>query len=40
VANVLTYVYSQWGNSGAEVLPETVKEVRATVPAPPAPGAH
>ncbi|OYW70840.1 MAG: hypothetical protein B7Z37_29520 [Verrucomicrobia bacterium 12-59-8] len=40
VANALTYVYSQWGNSGVEVLPETVKEVRATVPAPAAPGAH
>lgn len=30
VANVLTYVYNQWGNNGTEVLPETVKEVRAT----------
>ena len=40
VANALTYVYSQWGNNGTEVLPETVKEVRATVPAPSAPGAH
>lgn len=40
VANALTYVYSQWGNSGVEVLPETVKEVRATVPAPAASGAH
>jgi nitrite reductase (NO-forming) len=40
VANALTYVYSQWGNSGVEVLPETVKEVRATVSAPAAPGAH
>lgn len=40
VANALTYVYSQWGNSGVEVLPETVKEVRATVPAPAAAGAH
>ena len=37
VANALTYVYSQWGNNGTEVLPDTVKEVRAQ-PAP-APGA-
>jgi nitrite reductase (NO-forming) len=40
VANALTYVYSQWGNNGTEVRPETVKQVRATVPAPAAPGAH
>ncbi|MCB1209610.1 MAG: cytochrome c [Verrucomicrobiales bacterium] len=40
VANALTYVYSQWGNNGTEVLPDLVKEVRATVPAPPAPGAQ
>ena len=33
VANALTYVYSQWGNNGTEVLPSTVKEVRA-LPAP------
>jgi nitrite reductase (NO-forming) len=31
VANVLTYVYSQWGNNSVEVLPDQVKEVRATV---------
>jgi nitrite reductase (NO-forming) len=37
VANALTYVYSQWGNNGTEVLPTLVKEVRAT--APPAPAA-
>ncbi len=37
VANALTYVYSQWGNNGTEVLPDLVKEVRAQ-PAP-APGA-
>jgi nitrite reductase (NO-forming) len=37
VANVLTYVYNQWGNNGTEVLPDHVKEVRAQ-PAP-APGA-
>jgi hypothetical protein len=37
---VLTYVYSKWGNSGKEVLPETVKEVRATsLPASAATGA-
>lgn len=29
VANALTYVYSQWGNNGTEVLPDLVKEVRA-----------
>ena len=29
VANVLTYVYSQWENNGTEVTPEQVKEVRA-----------
>lgn len=32
VANALTYVYSQWGNNGTEVLPELVKEVRAAAP--------
>jgi nitrite reductase (NO-forming) len=33
VANVLTYVYSQWGNSGAVVTPEEVRAVRlVTVP--------
>jgi len=41
VANVLTYVYNQWGNNGTEVLPAMVKEIRDTVPAPAAPnGAH
>jgi len=40
-ANVLTFVYNQWGNNGTEVTPEMVKEVRATVPAPAPPtGAH
>lgn len=29
VANVLTYVYSQWGNNGTEVTPDQVKSVRA-----------
>lgn len=33
VANVLTYVYSQWENNGTEVLPALVKEVRAAGPA-------
>ena len=28
VANVLTYVYSQWGNSGLVVLPSEVGPVR------------
>lgn len=28
VANVLTYVYSQWGNAGFEVLPQEVGAVR------------
>jgi nitrite reductase (NO-forming) len=40
VANVLTYVYHQWGNNNTEVLPSLVKEVRATVPPPPALGAE
>lgn len=29
VANVLTYVYSQWGNDGSEITPAEVKAVRA-----------
>jgi mono/diheme cytochrome c family protein len=29
IANVLTYVYGSFGNSGQEVLPEEVKSVRA-----------
>ena len=29
VANVLTYVYSQWDNNGTEVTPNMVKKVRA-----------
>ena len=29
VANVLTYVYSQWDNNGSEVTPDEVKAVRA-----------
>jgi nitrite reductase (NO-forming) len=33
IANVLTYVYSQWNNAGHEVTPDEVKAVRA-MPAP------
>jgi len=29
IANVLTYVYSQWGNKGHEVTPAEVKAIRA-----------
>jgi nitrite reductase (NO-forming) len=32
VANVLTYVYSQWGNRGAAVTPAQVRAVRAAAP--------
>ncbi|YCM46497.1 copper-containing nitrite reductase [Verrucomicrobiaceae bacterium 227] len=39
VANVLTYVYSEWGNNGSEVSPEEVKLVRAK-PAPVIDGGH
>jgi nitrite reductase (NO-forming) len=35
IANVLTYVYSQWGNNGTEVTPDMVKEVRAMPPPKP-----
>lgn len=38
VANALTYVYNQWNNNGTEVLPATVKEVRAATPPPPTAG--
>ncbi len=37
VANVLTYVYNSWGNSGAEVTPAEVKANRVAVKAPAAP---
>ena len=40
VANVLTYVYSQWGNSGAVVTPEMVAPIRAAAPRPAAATAH
>jgi nitrite reductase (NO-forming) len=33
-ANVLTYVYSQWGNRGVVVSPEQVRTVRAATPRP------
>jgi len=33
VANVLTYVYSQWGNSGVVVLPEEVQDSRGALEA-------
>ena len=34
VANVLTFVYNSFGNSGLEVTPEEVKALRAQPPAP------
>lgn len=34
IANVLTYVYNSFGNSGLEVTPEEVKSLRAESPAP------
>lgn len=37
VANVLSYVYNQWGNNGTEVTPKMVEKVRAAG-APPMPG--
>jgi nitrite reductase (NO-forming) len=39
VANVLSYVYSQWGNNGSDVTPEMVNKIRAAVAAGPAAGA-
>lgn len=36
IANVLTYVYNSFGNSGLEVTPDEVKAVRANPPATPA----
>ncbi|MCB9743889.1 MAG: nitrite reductase, copper-containing [Alphaproteobacteria bacterium] len=35
IANILTFVYDSWGNSGAVVSPEQVAEVRATTTPPP-----
>jgi nitrite reductase (NO-forming) len=32
IANVLTYVYNSWGNSGKEVKPEEVKAIRDAGP--------
>ena len=40
IANVLTYVYSQWGNNGSVVSPAQVRAVRAAGGAKAAPGAH
>ena len=34
IANVLTYVYNSFGNSGLEVTPDEVKTQRAHPPAP------
>lgn len=34
IANVLTFVYNSFGNSGLEVTPEEVKTLRAQPPAP------
>jgi|SRR5665213_28468 len=34
IANVLTYVYNSFGNSGLEVIPEEVKALRAHLPEP------
>ncbi len=33
IANVLTFVYSTWGNSGKVVTAKDVAEVKATNPA-------
>jgi nitrite reductase (NO-forming) len=38
VANVLTYIYSQWGNGGAVVTPAQVRAARAAGPRTPAGG--
>ncbi|MDP3911442.1 MAG: copper-containing nitrite reductase [Gemmatimonadales bacterium] len=40
VANVLTYVYSQWGNAGRVVTPDMVAPVRAAAPRPAPAAAH
>lgn len=40
VANVLTYVYSQWGNNGATVSPALVRQVRAAGGETANPNAH
>jgi nitrite reductase (NO-forming) len=39
IANILTYVYGSWGNSGARISADEVKKVRAQ-PAPAAAPAH
>jgi nitrite reductase (NO-forming) len=38
VANVLTYVFSQWGNKGADITPDRVRMVRGKVTEAAAPG--
>ncbi len=35
IANILTYVYSQWGNEGHTVSADTVARIRAATPLPP-----
>jgi nitrite reductase (NO-forming) len=32
IANVLTFVYSQWDNNGTEITPVDVKKIRAAGP--------
>ena len=39
IANVLTFVYNSFGNSGLEVTPEEVKLLRAQEPDPEGPKA-
>ncbi|MDB6074380.1 MAG: nitrite reductase, copper-containing [Verrucomicrobiaceae bacterium] len=39
VANVLTYIYSQWGNKGIEIMPDLVKQIRSKVASVAVPGA-
>ena len=39
IANILTYVYGSWGNSGARISADEVKKVRAQ-PAPPPTQGH
>jgi nitrite reductase (NO-forming) len=34
IANVLTFVYNSFGNSGLDVTPEEVKALRSQLPAP------
>jgi len=39
VANVLTYVYNQWGNKGGEITPDLAAQVRARMASAAVPGA-